>query len=372
MPASTCVILVPGFKGSILSAGGKPVWMTVGQAFFPGDSLACDRPDLGIPNPLALTDTGVLEQITIVPGLIKTDIFGSTLRALRGALPHDWELRAWHYDWRKDADALVDELDEFVAGVFASGVKDVRVVAHSMGGMLAGAWLLRPGAAGGAAGRVSHAAFVAAAFRGTTKLFRNLQTGDDPAGRNTTLLSADALGTFPSSYSFVPDEWPLVVDASGKPVAAEYRDAALWESGRWGIFRDGRAEFATARRAFLTERFAASRKFLRGILDPAATAPTSLRVHNALGTGVGTINQLIRTGDGTLVVTEAQRKADPALASLSLERDGDGTIATHSAELPAGLAARAVGPTVRVPGAEHMAVVQQGAGLDATLRFITG
>lgn len=371
MPAPTCVVFVPGFKGSILSSGKKPVWMTLGQALFPGDSLAYDRPDLGIPNPLSLTETGVLEQITLVPGLMRTDVFGSTLRAIRAAIPRDWEFRAWSYDWRRDADAIVNDLDAFVAGIFASGVKDVRVVAHSMGGMLTAAWLLRSNAEHGAAGKVSHVGFVAGAFRGTTKLFRNLQTGDEPAGRNTTLLSADALGTFPASYSFVPDGWPLVIDATGKPVASDFRDVSLWEKGRWGLFRDGRGEFAAARRTFLTERFAASRTFLRGIADPGAIAPIGLRVHNALGTGVGTVNQLIRRADGSLVMTEAQRKADPALAAFSLEASGDGTIAEHSAELPPGLAACAVAPTVRVAGAEHMSVVQRGSGLDATLRFIT-
>lgn len=371
MPASTCVVLVPGFKGSILSAGTKPVWMTLGQALFPGDSLAYNRPDLGVPNPLTLTDAGILDQITLVPGLVKTDIYGSTRRAIRTAIPRDWELRAWSYDWRRDADALVNDLDALVAGLFAGGAKDVRVVAHSMGAMLTAAWLLRPNAEHGAAGKVSHVGFIAGAFRGTTKLFRNLQTGDEPAGRNTTLLSAESLGTFPASYSFVPDGWPLVVDVAGKPVASEFRDTSLWEKGRWGLFRDGRGEFATARRAFLSDRFTASRNFLRGIADSGAIAPIGLRVHNALGTGVGTINQLIRRADGTLVVTEAERKADPALAALTLEASGDGTIAEHSAELPPGLATCAVAPTVRVAGSEHMAVVQRGAGLDATLRFIT-
>lgn len=371
MPASTCVILVPGFKGSILTSDGKPVWVSLGQAFFPGDSLAIDRPDLGVPNPLHLSDAGVLGQITLVPGLFKIEIFGPTLRALRAGIPKDWDMRAWSYDWRRDADDIVNDFDAFVAAIFASGVTDVRVVAHSMGGMLTAAWLLRPGAERGAAGKVSHVAFVAGAFRGTTKLFRNLQTGDDPVGRNTTLLSAAALSTFPSSYSFIPDAWPLVIDTQGKPVAAEFRDPMLWERGHWGIFRDGNAKFADARRAFLAERFGKSRAFLHGIADPAAKAPSGLKVHNAIGTGVATINQLIQRTDGTLVVNETQRKADSSLASLSLEADGDGTIAAHSAELPPGLAARAVAPTVRVPGAEHMAVVQKGAGLDATLKFIT-
>ena len=137
------------------------------------------------------------------------------------------------------------------------------------------------------------------------------------------------------------------------------------------MFRDSRSQFAAARRAFLAERFAVSRAFLRGIADPAAKAPSGIKVHNAIGTGVGTINQLIQRADGTLVVTEAQRKADRSLSSVSLETDGDGTIAAHSAELPPGLAVRAVAPTVHVAGAEHMAVVQRGGGLDATLKFIT-
>ena len=105
------------------------------------------------------------------------------------------------------------------------------------------------------------------------------------------------------------------------------------------------------------------------IIDQPSSGPPA-GAAGGLGNGVGTINQLIRRPDGSLVVTEEQRKGDPALASLSLEITGDGTIAEHSAELPAGLVPCAVAPTVRVPGAEHMAVVQKGAGLDATLRFI--
>jgi hypothetical protein len=369
MAADTCVVLVPGFKGSILSAAGKPVWITTAQALVGKASLAVDRPDLGIRNPLTLADGGILEHVTIIPGLLKNDVYGSTIRAVRAGIPAAWEFRAYHYDWRRDTDALVDDLDTYVARLIADGRRDIRIIAHSMGAMLTAAWLVRSKAA--AATHVSHAAFVAGAFRGTTKLFRNLQTGDDPSGRNTTLLSADALGSMPSSYAFVPDTWPIVVDVHGTPVATEFRDVALWESGRWGLFRNASASLAAARREFLAERFATSRTFLRGIADPAATVPPGLRTLNVIGTGHGTIDRLIQRPDGSLVVTEAQRSADPALAALSLEVDGDGTIAAHAAALPPALAARAVRPDLHV-AADHMQVVQRGDGLRAAIDFVAG
>jgi hypothetical protein len=165
--------------------------------------------------------------------------------------------------------------------------------------------------------------------------------------------------------------WPLVINPSGAPVAVDFRDVALWEREKWGIFRDGREQFAVARRAFLADRLLTSRKFLRAIDDPSAQAPQGLLVHNVLGTGVGTIDRLIRRTDGSLVMNEAERKAEAALASLSLEVSGDGTIAEHGAELPPALAPLAAGPTLRVSATEHMAIVQRGPGLDATLAFIT-
>jgi hypothetical protein len=369
MSTAPCVILVPGYKGSILTDGTRPVWITAREALFGKSSLAYDRPDLGIRNSLRLTNGPILEEIRVIPGLLRADIYRSTLRAMRSALPVGWEVRSWQYDWRRDAADLVDELDAFVSVTSDGGAREVRMLAHSMGAMLTAAWLLRPGAAAGAARGVTRVAFVAGAFRGATKYFRNLQTGDEPAGRNTTLLSADAMATFPSGLAFIPDSWPIVVDARGDAIAADFRDVALWERERWGIFRDGRADVAAARRAFLAERFLASRAFLAAIDDPAAAAPIGLRVHNAYGTGFGTIDQLIRRADGSLVLSERERARDPALASRTIEVPGDGTIAAHAAELPPALAARAVGPSVGVR-AEHMAVVQRGQGLDASLRFL--
>jgi hypothetical protein len=370
MAHRTCVVVVPGFKGTVLSqaGSGKPVWLTLRQALVGRASLAFDRPDLGVRNSVQFRPDGILKEIPIIPGILRKDIYASTLAETRKRVPADWQVRPWSYDWRDDPDTLVAELDAFVGSLVAEGMADVRILAHSMGGLLTSRWLLAPEFADGPARRVSRVCFVAAAFRGTTKMFRNLQIGDDPSGRNTTLLSADALGTFPSSYVFVPDAWPFAVDARGEPVSSKLRDVDLWESQRWGLFRDGREEFAGARRDFLADQFRRSRAFLSAVADPAAAPPPGLRVLNVVGVSGGTVDRLIQRADGTLVLSDAERRKDPALSAASVDAPGDSTIAEHAAELPPGLA-RDGAATVKL-ALEHMSVVQRGAGLDAALGFL--
>ena len=369
MTPHTCVVLVPGFKGSVLSTKGaiRPVWLTAGEALFGRRSLAYDRPDLGVPNGLTLEDGGLLEQVSVVPRLIASAVYAPTMSALRSALPAGWQLRAFHFDWRRDPGALTGDLEAFVAGLLAEGVGDVRLLAHSMGAMLTASWLLD--ARGTSRSKVSRAAFVAGAFRGTAKMFRNLQTGDDPTGLNTTLLSADALGTFPSSYHLMPDAWPFVVDEHGAPVAADLRDVRLWEERRWGVFKDGDSRYTEARRVFLGEQFARSRAFLGALDDPAASAPSGLKVRNLVGTSVGTLNQVVARQSGELVMSQNGRAHASGANAPTLEAPGDGTIAAHAAALPAALVAHAVAPTLEA-SLDHMGVVQGGPGLAELVRFL--
>ena len=337
------------------------MWVTASEVLWGWRSLAIDRPELGIRNALTLMPSGPLDAVTLIPGLLRNDVYGSGLKALRQAIPKRWRLLPFAYDWRRAPTDIVADLEALAAQAVRDGADDVRVLAHSMGAMVTAAWLLQTKLP------VRRVAFMAGAFRGTAKMFRVLQIGD-PVARNWSLLSADALGSFISSYYFLPDAWPYVVDERGEPFADELCDVALWERQGWGLFRDGQAQFAVARRAFFHRHFAESRTFLRQLNAADGMLPNDLQVLNVIGSARKTLNRVVVLPDGKLILNAKQRDAVPTLKSISLAAPGDETIASHAAELPPVFAAHARA-SLTFPAA-HMGIVQRGPALDAATAFL--
>lgn len=370
MAGKGCILFVPGFKASILvdADTGRPVWLTLGQALAGHSSLAFDRPDLGVRNAHRFRAQGLLERLPILPGIPGLDIHASTMSALRRGAPAGWSVQVFSYDWRADPQQLVQDLDRCVKTLVSDGVRDVRILAHSMGALLTARWLLGPGHTHGAVNSVSRVAFIAGAFRGAARMFRNLQIGDDPTGLNRCLLSAQALGTFPSSYVFIPEAWPFVLDRHGRPLAMDLHDVDLWRTRRWGLFRDGRTAFDAARSAFLEEQLSAGRTFLRKVSDPQATPPSGLRVLNVVGRGQATLHQLIEGSNGLLVLRERERRADPALSALSINAPGDGTLVTQATMLPPAFNTSTV--RAYTTDQDHMRIIQRGPALAEAVRFL--
>lgn len=357
----TAVVFVPGFKGTTLidRASGKRVWLTAGQALWGRRSLAIAADDLAIANPLQLTAGPILDQVRVLPGVLTNDVYGGALRALQAALPSGATLDVFSYDWRQRPETIASDLAARLAALSASGIDDIRIVAHSMGAMVT-AWALRehqPAA-------ITRVAFIAGAFRGSAKIFRTLQVGD-PVARNQTLLSAEALGSFASSYYFLPDAWPYVVDERGQAFASELCDSELWQRQGWGLLRSRQA--SASRQRFLGELFESSRRFLRALDSPWA-GQLNFRVLNIVGTARKTLDRVIALPDGRLILTAKQRDSLPQLKGISLGTLGDGTIATQSSQLPVWLEPAADQPTLTFD-AEHMQIVQPGPALTAAVRF---
>ncbi len=233
------IIFVPGFKGSYLvkDDGGK-AWISAGEALFGSTSLAIANPALKISN-IPLRVDGVLTRIGVIPLIYGVEVYGSFLERLREDFPGS-DVIEMPYDWRQDNMLAVRMLADLVAQQKAKGAA-VAIVAHSMGA-LAAAYYLRYGTQDFmmakenwfGAREVDRVVIAGTPFRGSVEMFHDMQFGDRTA-LNRTLLSAESLSSFASSYQLLP-VFPESAIIAHAPV--DVFDAALWRKYSWGLLRD--------------------------------------------------------------------------------------------------------------------------------------
>lgn len=339
---TAAVIFVPGFKGSVLSqADGSTAWVTGVQALFDGDTLALESAhELGLPHGAPLQPTAVLKSIDLLFGLISYDIYGRWLRYLRGELPAHIELVELAYDWRKGALEGSRALSAQIKSLRARGIKDISVVAHSMGG-LATSYYLRFGDQAPqtpvenweGAKLVNRAVLIATPFRGAMTMFRDMLQGA-PTFWNDSLLSPDVLAGFPSSYDLLPTGTEdVLLTKDGGEVVGLVRQADQWAHYGWGILTPS-AHAASSerelRRAAVKRRLEESELFHTALLSPPW-----LTDQQQLALGL-----LVITGKGQPTLSSGELDEESGVINFRdnprFFRDGDGTVTTTSLRLPAG------------------------------------
>lgn len=195
------VLFLPGILGSKLETpAGEEVWPPTPLEALGGYRRIAKllQSDLRV--------TGVVEKVCI-------DVYGSMLTALQrfgytDAGAHRRLIR-YAYDWRRDLASLSDELAQTLAGLVAqygAGV-EIKLVCHSMGGLVARGCLENPGAAALPwAGAVKLAIFLATPHEGAPLAFaRAVGVGGSSLGLNETQLRqlAEAAG-YPAGYQLLP------------------------------------------------------------------------------------------------------------------------------------------------------------------------
>ena len=195
------VLFLPGILGSKLETpAGEEVWPPTPLEALGGYKRIAKllQSDLKV--------TGVVEKVCI-------DVYGSILIALQrfGYTDAGAHLRLirYAYDWRRDLAALSDELGQTLAGLVAQygpGV-EIKLVCHSMGGLVARGCLEKPGASAQPwAGAVKLAIFLATPHEGAPLAFaRAVGVGGSSLGLNETQLRqlAEAAG-YPAGYQLFP------------------------------------------------------------------------------------------------------------------------------------------------------------------------
>lgn len=201
------VVVVPGMMGSTLYRGSELVWPNVRRML--------TEPDLfRYPGTTELTPRGLVNEIVVIPNLIKQDQYSRLTTFLNEGLGYEVgkDLLEFPYDWRQDVRISARQLG---AAIENWGVREpITIIAHSLGTLVSRYYL---DCLGGSR-RVDRIVFLGAAHYGVPKSLVVLSQGPGflPFGLFADKMRA-VLTTFPAAHQILPT-YPVVTDQHGKAI----------------------------------------------------------------------------------------------------------------------------------------------------------
>ena len=340
------VVFIPGTLASVLtdSGTGEVIYGGSGGVSVdptePRNLRRLSRPLDGSRDAIVATDVlrEAEESVLLIP--VSTSIYGEALEGLAaaglqeapvGTVPAAGPaLAVFPYDWRGSVVEAAQALGR-VLERRGPGARKVRIVAHSMGGLVA-LWYAMHGTAdlgpGGTAppltwagaAQVERIVLVGTPLAGSAIALRNTVEGNDLAGPLTETFPPAMLASHPSTYELLPREPFVAADGA----ALDARRPETWIERGWGMADPdqrravaalGTREQAVARQSALLERGRA----VQAALDRRLAPPRGLEIVAVAGTGNATPARLDATPDGI---------------EVSGSEDGDGTVTRLSASPP--------------------------------------
>lgn len=329
-------VFVHGYKGGFLETErGELAWITIGEALKKGErSLALpfngqrETPGFG-----PLQPAGPLTRLTVIPLVFEEEAYARWMQWAKDALPG---FIVWAYDWRLDLRESGAALCSFIEGLGPN--KRVRIVAHSMGGLVTLQCLRKGPAAVKEA--VKKVVFVGTPFKGGPGQWDDLHLGTKTSS-NTRLLEAEALLTMPAAWQLLPPVPDIFFDESGEKKDLPAYDAATWLEGKWGVFKEPALAGNAAYRRQLEERLEAHRALWAGFGDEEGPAPP-WEAMAVIGKGRKTVSGWTVKPDGSFDFEKP------------LRGDGDGAVLSERAHPP-----RPIKVTVVESTDEHTAMLRQ-------------
>ncbi|MCA9470446.1 MAG: hypothetical protein MRJ96_14715 [Nitrospirales bacterium] len=327
------------------------VWVSASELLFGQQPLTLPVDDLKLTDTINLHATEVLETVPVIPLLYEVDVYRSILDRLRGIEDLPGSVIPLAYDWRKDLMDAVRSLDALILQLQAQGTKKISVVAHSLGGLIL-SYYLRYGnqdpntaiETWEGAQRVSSAVMIGVPFQGVMNSFRNMNYGVT-AKLNTSLLTAEAYSSFPSSYFTLPilkGDRLLTTDLNRLPHMI--RVSSNWKAYGWGLLNHQKNLPPTViehRAEYMTHWLDRSRRFLELLNVPkSGSSPSSPPLLYMYGQGFRTLDHgvLIEkdTEDCLCLYFDNDKQAQviPSIDPDRLYEDGDETVTVRSAALP--------------------------------------
>ena len=289
LPRRRPVVFVPGLMGSQLWLGSERVWPSV-RGFL-------TDPDMFIyPSDRPLEPRGIVNEVVIVPNLIKQDQYNRLGDYMVEELGYERgvDLFEFAYDWRQDVRISARQLGAYVDNLPTS--QPVTVMAHSLGTLVSRYYIERLGGKK----RVERAMLMGGPHQGTVKGLASLLVAPQmlPFGLLGERFRR-VLASFPSGYQILPT-YPCGIDQGGNEVDLVQDESWLSEE-QVSLMRAGR-EF-------------------RQELGLRSSVPTI----SIFGYGIKTMTRI-----------RVHRAADGSLADIHYEHEprGDSGILETSAVLP--------------------------------------
>ncbi len=199
------VIFVPGLMGSELWRGS--------ECIFPNVKALFTNPEI-LKYPLPLEPRKILDQVVIVPNLIKLDQYNRLGDYLVESLGYQRgvDFFEFPYDWRQDVRTSARHLGALVESL--PRTQPLVIIAHSLGTMVSRYYIERLGGKG----RVERVILMGGPHRGVIQALTSLLSAPEllPFGIMGERLRQVSM-TFPASYQILPT-YPLQVNAGGTKV----------------------------------------------------------------------------------------------------------------------------------------------------------
>ncbi len=347
-PAERVIIFIPGYKGSALTEtkSGDTLWISTAEALFGSKTLAFDLPKLDVQGAGEIQTSGVLGSIPLISLLYSIDAYGKCLARIRSVDNVETPVIPFAYDWRMDNITSIRKLDSLVRELREQGVRQVDVVAHSMGGLIL-SYYLRYGTQEPetavenweGAQLLGDIALTGVPFRGTMLMFRDMKKGT-VQGLNKKLLDRTAIASFESSYQLLPDT-PSIITPELEPLGDVIFNPDYWQTHRWGLMdwedEPHSSALQSARNTFTRERLQRAKAFKEKILQAPMKVPTfKRRMINLIGESHPTLAKgMYHPQEQTVVFeTDSLEAQYPGLTNDVLWADGDGVVEVSAAKLP--------------------------------------
>lgn len=224
------VIVIPGFMGSELFLGSEKIWPNARQIF--------KNPQLmKFSEDTPLVANGLVDEVVIVPNLIKQEQYGRLINYLCESLGYEVgkDLFEFAYDFRQDVRISARQLAQVVNDWSVDG--PVTLIAHSMGSLVSRYYVDQLGGEQ----HVERLILLGGPHFGAPKAIINLAI--DPAVLPFGLLGGrirEVLLTYPSVYQLLP-EYPCAKDQHGEVV--DFLRDARWLPEQYAPYLKNAAQF---------------------------------------------------------------------------------------------------------------------------------
>jgi pSer/pThr/pTyr-binding forkhead associated (FHA) protein len=223
------VVIVPGLFGSQLWRGGERLWPRV-KYLFTDPEMYC------LPEKEPLEARGLVDEVVIVPGLIKQEGYSRLGDYLEEGLAYERgkDLLEFAYDFRQDARVAARQLAQAIDEWKVTG--PITIIAHSLGCLVSRYYVERLGGKK----KTDRLIMMGGPHHGSPKAISGLLFGRGllPFGLMGDRLRG-VLATFPSAYQVLP-AYSCVFDQSGQPIDVFSDESWLPEEQR-PLLRSARA-----------------------------------------------------------------------------------------------------------------------------------